>query len=56
MSRFTGYLNESCTAALAVPNLRCNVSVYIRKEGGERGGRRGGGKLADRKLALSVNI
>ena len=50
MSRFTGYLNGSCSAALAVPNLLCNVSVYImrgRKEGGE-----GGGKFSRQKIGL----
>jgi len=49
MSRFTGYLNGSCSAALAVPNLLCNVSVYIirgRREGGKEGGNLAGRRLA----------
>ncbi len=50
MSRFTGYLDRSCSAALAVPNLLCNVSVSIirgRREGGE-----GGREFSRQKISL----
>jgi hypothetical protein len=41
MSGFTGYLNGSCSAAFAVPNLLCSVSVYVMRGRREGGGRRG---------------